>query len=113
MLLTKRSTGGGGATPSALVGSLARGVSRAIPTMDRRAFLRRSGLGVGAGLAASQLTLVRKAEEHRDLSVTQNAQLGLVRWFTRFKRAGFGLPGDLYRRAKGLALAARRSLRAR
>jgi len=30
--------------------------------MDRRAFLRRSGLGVGAGLAASQLTLVRKAE---------------------------------------------------
>jgi len=29
--------------------------------MDRRAFLRRSGLGVGAGLAASQLTLVRKA----------------------------------------------------
>jgi formate dehydrogenase major subunit len=37
-------------------------MSRAIPTMDRRAFLRRSGLGVGAGIAASQLTLVRKAE---------------------------------------------------
>jgi formate dehydrogenase major subunit len=62
MLLTKRSPGSGGASPSALVGSLARGVSRAIPTMDRRAFLRRSGMGVGAGLAASQLTLVRKAE---------------------------------------------------
>ena len=62
MLLTKRSTGGGGGSPSALVGSLARGVSRAIPTMDRRAFLRRPGMGVGAGLAASQLTLVRKAE---------------------------------------------------
>ena len=62
MLLTKRSTGSGGGSPSALVGSLARGVSRAIPTMDRRAFLRRSGLGVGAGLAASQLTLVRKAQ---------------------------------------------------
>ena len=30
--------------------------------MDRRAFLRRSGLGVGAGLAASQLTLMRKAQ---------------------------------------------------
>jgi formate dehydrogenase major subunit len=30
--------------------------------MDRRAFLRRSGLGVGAGLAATQLTLVKKAE---------------------------------------------------
>jgi formate dehydrogenase major subunit len=60
MLLTKRSTGSGGSSPSALVGSLARGVSRAIPTMDRRAFLRRSGLGVGAGLAASQLTLVKQ-----------------------------------------------------
>ena len=47
---------------SALVSSLARGVGRAIPTMDRRAFLRRSGLGVGVGLAASQLTLVRKAQ---------------------------------------------------
>ena len=32
--------------------SLARGLSRAMPTMDRRAFLRRSGLGVGVGLAA-------------------------------------------------------------
>ncbi|HRD95812.1 MAG TPA: formate dehydrogenase subunit alpha [Rubrivivax sp.] len=62
MLLTKRSTGSGGGSPSALVGSLARAVTRAIPTMDRRAFLRRSGLGVGAGLAASQLTLVRKAQ---------------------------------------------------
>jgi formate dehydrogenase major subunit len=30
--------------------------------MDRRAFLRRSGLGVGVGLAASQLTLVKKAQ---------------------------------------------------
>jgi formate dehydrogenase major subunit len=30
--------------------------------MDRRSFLRRSGLGVGAGLVASELTLVRKAE---------------------------------------------------
>src|SRR5262245_14047599 len=73
MLLTRKSTDAGlsASAPSStassvahsgLVGSLARGVSRAIPTMDRRAFLRRSGLGVGAGLAASQLTLVRKAE---------------------------------------------------
>jgi hypothetical protein len=35
------------------------------PTMDRRAFLRRSGLGVGAGMAASQLVLVKKAEAGR------------------------------------------------
>lgn len=61
MLLTRKSTSAA-ASSSGLVQSLARGVSRAIPTMDRRAFLRRSGLGVGAGLAASQLTLVKKAE---------------------------------------------------
>ena len=62
MLLTRKTTGGSAASSSALVASLARGVGRAIPTMDRRAFLRRSGLGVGAGIAASQLTLVKKAE---------------------------------------------------
>ncbi len=63
MLLTRKSAGDGATSSSrGLVDSLARGLSRAIPTMDRRKFLRRSGLGVGAGLAASQLTLVRKAE---------------------------------------------------
>ena len=61
MLLTRKSTAAD-AAPSHLVASLARGVARAIPTMDRRAFLRRSGLGVGAGMAASQLTLVKKAQ---------------------------------------------------
>ncbi len=60
MLLTRKSSDRGAAS-SSLVASLARGVQRAIPTMDRRAFLRRSGLGVGVGLATSQLTLVRKA----------------------------------------------------
>ncbi|MEO6033374.1 MAG: molybdopterin-dependent oxidoreductase, partial [Burkholderiaceae bacterium] len=64
MLLTRKSTlaGSTAAPMSSLVGSLSRGVARAIPTMDRRAFLRRSGLGVGAGLAASQLVLVQKAK---------------------------------------------------
>jgi formate dehydrogenase major subunit len=62
MLLTRKSSDRGAASSSALVASLARGVQRAIPTMDRRAFLRRSGLGVGVGLATSQLTLVRKAQ---------------------------------------------------
>jgi formate dehydrogenase major subunit len=62
MLLTRRTPSSTGVAPSGLVSSLARGVSRAIPTMDRRAFLRRSGLGVGAGLAATQLTLVKKAQ---------------------------------------------------
>jgi formate dehydrogenase major subunit len=62
MLLTRKSSHATSLAPSSLVSSLARGVSRAIPTMDRRAFLRRSGLGVGAGLATSQLTLVQKAQ---------------------------------------------------
>jgi formate dehydrogenase major subunit len=62
MLITRRTASVAGPMSSALVSSLARGVSRAIPTMDRRAFLRRSGLGVGAGIAASQLTLVKKAQ---------------------------------------------------
>ena len=63
MLLTRRATPSTpGSSPSPLVSSLARGIGRAIPTLDRRTFLRRSGLGVGAGLAASQLTLVKRVE---------------------------------------------------
>jgi formate dehydrogenase major subunit len=64
MLLTRRTTSTpatGAASATGLVGGLARGIARAIPTMDRRAFLRRSGLGVGAGIAASELLLVKKA----------------------------------------------------
>lgn len=66
MLLTRRNPAPSAALPTAaasspFVASLARGVARAVPTMDRRAFLRRSGLGVGAGIAASELLLVRKA----------------------------------------------------
>jgi formate dehydrogenase major subunit len=68
MLLTKKSGAAHGALRPAAAGarspflhSLQRGLSNALPTMDRRAFLRRSGLGVGAGIAASQLALVKKA----------------------------------------------------
>src|SRR3954452_12630727 len=67
MLLTRKSSpsgvvAGSAASSSALVASLARGVQRAVPTMDRRAFLRRSGIGVGVGIAGSQLSLLKKAE---------------------------------------------------
>jgi len=62
MLLTKKSSGGAGAHPSAFVHSLRRGLQHALPTVDRRAFLRRSGLGLGVGLAATQLSLVKKAQ---------------------------------------------------
>lgn len=65
MLLTRRAPSNDasphGAGSSSLVASLSRGVTRAMPTMDRRAFLRRSGLGVGAGIAAGELMLVRNA----------------------------------------------------
>ena len=57
MLLTKKAPGAAREAPlprtSPFVHSLRRGLSNALPTMDRRAFLRRSGLGVGVGLAAA------------------------------------------------------------
>ena len=62
MLLTRKSahTASSGVSVS-MVGRLHRGLSQALPTLDRRGFLRRSGLGVGVGLAASQLSLVKKS----------------------------------------------------
>ena len=69
MLLTKKSSaptharsGAAEVSPSGFVQRLQRGLSHALPTMDRRAFLRRSGLGIGVGLAATQLALVKKAK---------------------------------------------------
>ena len=62
MLLTKKQSGPSGASSSSFVHSLRRGLSQALPTLDRRSFLRRSGLGVGVGLAATQLSLVKKAQ---------------------------------------------------
>src|SRR5438132_8817708 len=51
MLLTRKATGT--AAPQA---RLSRGLSGALAkTMDRRTFLKRSGVGVGAGAVASQL----------------------------------------------------------
>jgi formate dehydrogenase major subunit len=84
MLLTRKISNAGSAAPSrspnpphsSLVGSLARGVSRAIPTMDRRAFLRRSGLGVGVGLATAELTLVQKAQA-ADAPAAAGAKAGI------------------------------------
>ena len=73
MLLTKKSSYApqGAQAASPFVHSLRRGLSQALPTMDRRAFLRRSGLGVGVGIAASQLTLVRKS------NAAEGAKVGL------------------------------------
>ena len=62
MLLTRKTDTAAHANgSSAFVGRLQRGLSHALPTIDRRGFLRRSGLGIGVGLAATQLSLVKKA----------------------------------------------------
>ncbi len=65
MMLTRKTTRGANGAAfngGALVQRLQHGLAQALPTMDRRGFLRRSGLGLGVGLAAGQLSLVRKAE---------------------------------------------------
>ncbi|TSE30340.1 Formate dehydrogenase H [Tepidimonas thermarum] len=67
MLLTKKSShtsspAQGERAEGGMVHRLRHGLARALPTVDRRAFLRRSGLGLGVGLAATQLTLVQRAQ---------------------------------------------------
>jgi len=61
MLLTRKGPAGPRA-PGRFAASLEGSLARALPTMDRRAFLKRSGIGVGVGLAAAQLSLMRKAQ---------------------------------------------------
>ncbi|MCU0957818.1 MAG: formate dehydrogenase subunit alpha [Hydrogenophaga sp.] len=82
MLLTKKSSSSGAQGPRAhtsFVQHLQRGLSSALPTMDRRAFLRRSGLGVGVGLAASQLTLVKKAHAAKGGSIDGTGKIEVKR----------------------------------
>lgn len=61
MSLTRKSPSTSSRVPSQLIGSLSRGLRSAVPTMDRRTFLKRSGIGVGAGIAATQLNMLQKA----------------------------------------------------
>ncbi|WP_151447692.1 formate dehydrogenase subunit alpha [Lacisediminimonas profundi] len=61
MLLTRKGQSGS-RSPARFSSSLADSLSRALPTMDRRSFLKRSGIGVGAGIAASQLGLIQRAK---------------------------------------------------
>ncbi|MGE0097129.1 MAG: formate dehydrogenase subunit alpha [Hydrogenophaga sp.] len=81
MLLTKKSSSGAHAprSSSGFVHKLQRGLSSALPTMDRRGFLRRSGLGVGVGLAASQLTLVKKAQAASGKSIDGTGKIEVKR----------------------------------
>jgi formate dehydrogenase major subunit len=61
MLLTRKGQSGQ-RSPDRFSSSLAECLSRALPTMDRRTFLKRSGIGIGAGIAVSQLNLIQKAK---------------------------------------------------
>ncbi len=82
MLLTKKSSSPGGHASrvhSSFVHNLQRGLSSALPTMDRRAFLRRSGMGVGVGLAASQLVLVKKAKAASGKSIDGTGKIEVKR----------------------------------
>lgn len=79
MLLTKKSNSNTNAERSPFVHSLRRGLSQALPTMDRRAFLRRSGLGVGVGIAATQLTLVKKAQAAEGASIIGAGKIEIKR----------------------------------
>lgn len=82
MLLTKKSPHAGGSASRAhtgLVHHLQRGLSAALPTMDRRGFLRRSGLGLGVGLAATQLTLVKKAKAAEGKSIDGTGKIEVRR----------------------------------
>jgi formate dehydrogenase major subunit len=80
MLLTKKSSSvGSGAGRSPFVHNLSRGLAQAVPTVDRRAFLRRSGLGVGVGIAATQLTLVKKAKAATGGSIDGSGKIEVKR----------------------------------
>ncbi|HEV7856977.1 MAG TPA: formate dehydrogenase subunit alpha [Herminiimonas sp.] len=61
MLLTRKSNVAERST-ARFSSSLADSLSRALPTMDRRGFLKRSGIGIGAGIAATHLGLIQKAK---------------------------------------------------
>ena len=61
MLLTRKSNAAERSS-ARFSSSLADSLSRALPTMDRRGFLKRSGIGIGAGIAAAQLGLIQKAK---------------------------------------------------
>jgi len=77
MLLTRKGPAGP-RSPGRFASSLEGSLARALPTMDRRAFLKRSGIGVGVGLAASQLSLMRKAQA-KDPAAADSGSKQIVR----------------------------------
>jgi formate dehydrogenase major subunit len=83
MLLTRKGQSGQGASTRSpsnrFSSSLADSLSRALPTMDRRKFLKRSGIGVGAGIAATQLGLIERAKAADDGKAAAGAKIEVRR----------------------------------
>ncbi len=84
MLLTRKVTtsapqSAGASIDAPMLRSLQRQLSHALPTMDRRRFLRRSGLGVGVGVAASGLTLVQRARAADKTPAVSDAKIEVRR----------------------------------
>src|SRR3954467_11523778 len=66
-------------SPDRFSSSLADSLSRALPTMDRRMFLKRSGIGIGAGIAASQLGMIQKAKAAEGGKAAEGAKIEVKR----------------------------------
>uniref|UniRef100_E6PMH3 Formate dehydrogenase, alpha subunit FdnA n=1 Tax=mine drainage metagenome TaxID=410659 RepID=E6PMH3_9ZZZZ len=85
-------------SPSPWIAQLKRGLTHALPTVDRRAFLRRSGLGlglgVGAGLIGSQLRLVQKADAAGTLAPGAPGSKGVVTRRTVCTHCSVGCASD-------------------
>lgn len=82
MLLTRKGHAGQRAqvrSQTHFSSSLADSLSRALPTMDRRMFLKRSGIGIGAGIAASQLGMIQKAKAAEGGNAAAGAKIEVKR----------------------------------
>jgi formate dehydrogenase major subunit len=79
MVLTRKGQSGQRSPSNHFSSSLADSLSRALPTMDRRTFLKRSGISVGAGIAASQLGLIEKARAAEDGKAASGAKIEIKR----------------------------------
>jgi len=78
MTLLTRKGPAGPHSPGRFAASLEGSLARALPTMDRRAFLKRSGIGAGLGLAAMQAPLMRKAQA-KETAVADSGSKQVVR----------------------------------
>ncbi len=78
MLLTRKGLDGQ-RTSTRFSAGLADSLARALPTMDRRSFLKRSGIGVGAGIAAAQLGLIQRARAADGSTVKGGAKIEVKR----------------------------------